>query len=155
MAFSGNFLCSSFKKELLEAKHNFLNSGGSAFKLALYTDSAVPSNMGGYGSPMNASVTNYATNNEVSGTGYTAKGEALTRVNPSVSGTTAITDFTDLVFSTVTISSVRGAVLFNDDASNDASVCVLDFGADKAASSGDFTIVFPTADASNAIIRIA
>tara|TARA_A100001391_G_scaffold103206_1_gene68766 strand:+ start:899 stop:1366 length:468 start_codon:yes stop_codon:yes gene_type:complete len=155
MAFSGNALCNSFKKELLEAGHNFKNSGGSAFKLALFDNSAVPSDMGGSGSTMDASVTNYATNNEITGTGYTAKGEALTRVNPSLDSSTAITDFTDLVFSTVTISAVRGAVIFNDDASNDASVCVLDFGGDKAASAGDFTIVFPTANASNAIIRIA
>ena len=138
-------MCTSFKQEILVGTHNFTATTGNTFKLALFTSSA----------SLGASTTAFATTNEVSGTGYTAKGEALTRVNPSVSGTTAITDFTDLVFSTVTISSVRGAVLFNDDASNDASVCVLDFGADKAASSGDFTIVFPTADASNAIIRIA
>ena len=76
-------------------------------------------------------------------------------MNPTTSSTTAFTDFTDEVFSNVTISSVRGALIFNDTASGDPTVCVLDFGADKAASSGDFTIVFPTADASNAIIRIA
>ena len=154
MAFSGNAMCTSFKKELLEAGHNFKNSGGSAFKLALYTNSAVPSNMGGSGSTMDASVTNYATNNEVSGTGYTAKGATLTRVNPSSSGTTAFTDFDNATFSSSTITA-RGAVIFNDDASNDASVIVLDFGADKSSSSGDFQVVFPTADASNAIIRIA
>jgi len=155
MAFSGNAMCSTFKKELMEAKHNFLNSGGNTFNLALYTNSAVPSNMGGSGSTMNASVANYATANEISGTNYTAKGVALTRINPSLSGTTAITDFANAVYSNVTISAVRGAVLFNDSASNDASVIVLDFGSDKAASTGDFTVVFPTADASNAIIRIA
>ena len=154
MAFSGNAMCTSFKKELLEAGHNFKNSGGSAFKLALYTNSAVPSDMGGSGSTMDASVTNYATNNEVSGTGYTAKGATLTRVDPSSSGTTAFTDFSNATFSSSTITA-RGAVIFNDDASNDASVIVLDFGADKSSSSGDFQVVFPTADASNAIIRIA
>jgi len=154
MAFSGNAMCTSFKKELLEAGHNFKNSGGSAFKLALYTNSAVPSDMGGSGSTMDASVTNYATNNEVSGTGYSAKGATLTRVNPSSSGTTAFTDFDNATFSSSTITA-RGAVIFNDDASNDASVIVLDFGADKSSSSGDFQVVFPTADASNAIIRIA
>ena len=154
MAFSGNAMCTSFKKELLEAGHNFKNSGGSAFKLALYTNSAVPSNMGGSGSTMDASVTNYATNNEVSGTGYTAKGATLTRVDPSSSGTTAFTAFANATFSSSTITA-RGAVIFNDDASNDASVIVLDFGADKSSSSGDFQIVFPPADASNAIIRIA
>jgi len=162
MAFSGNALCNTFKKELLEAKHNFLNSGGDAFKLALFTNSAVPSNMGGSGSTMDGSVAKYVTNNEVSGTNYSAGGSALTRVNPSLDSSTAITDFTDLVFSTVTISSVRGAVIYNDDgttgggyANNDPAVCVLDFGGDKAASAGDFTVVFPTANASNAIIRIA
>ena len=154
MAFSGNAMCTSFKKELLEAAHNFKNSGGSAFKLALYTNSAVPSNMGGSGSTMDASVTNYATNNEVSGTGYTAKGATLTRVDPSSSGTTAFTDIANATFSSSTITA-RGAVIFNDDSSNDASVIVLDFGADKSSSSGDFQVVFPTADASNAIIRIA
>ena len=154
MAFSGNAMCTSFKKELLEAGHNFKTSGGSTFQLALYTNSAVPSDMGGSGSTMDASVTNYATNNEVSGTGYTAKGATLTRIDPSSSGTTAFTDFANATFSSSTITA-RGAVIFNDDASNDASVIVLDFGADKSSSSGDFQVVFPTADASNAIIRIA
>ena len=154
MAFTGNFMCTSFKKELLEAVHNFKLSGGSTFNLALYTNSAVPSDMGGTGSSMDASVENYAANNEVSGTGYTAKGAALTRVDPTSSGTTAFTDFDDLTFSTATITA-RGAVIFNDTAASDPSVVVLDFGADKTSTAGDFTIVFPTADASNAIIRIA
>ena len=144
MAFSGNFMCTSFKKELLEAVHNFKNSGGSTFNLALYTNSA----------SFNASTTAYTSSNEVSGTGYTAKGGALTRVDPSTSGTTALTDFTDLTFSTATITA-RGALIFNDSASGDPSVVVLDFGGDKTSTAGDFTIVFPTADASNAIIRIA
>ena len=145
MAFSGNFLCTSFKKELMEAKHNFLASGGNTFNIALYTNSA----------SFTAATTAYTTSNEISGTNYSAKGQALTNVNPTTSSTTAFTDFADEVFSNVTISSVRGAMIFNDSASGDPSVCILDFGADKAASSGDFTIVFPTADASNAIIRIA
>ena len=144
MAFSGNFMCTSFKKELLEAKHNFLNSGGSTFNLALYTNSA----------SFTAATTAYTTSNEVSGTGYTAKGAALTRVDPSTSGTTALTDFSDLTFSTATITA-RGALIFNDSASGDPSVVVLDFGGDKTSTAGDFTVVFPTADASNAIIRIA
>ncbi len=144
MAFSGNFMCTSFKKELLEAKHNFLNSGGSTFNLALYTNSA----------SFTAATTAYTSSNEVSGTGYTAKGAALTRVDPSTSGTTALTDFSDLTFSTATITA-RGALIFNDSASGDPSVVVLDFGGDKTSTAGDFTIVFPTADASNAIIRIA
>jgi|TARA_A100000172_G_scaffold74998_1_gene57476 hypothetical protein len=145
MAFTGNFLCTSFKQELMEAKHNFLASGGNTFNIALYTNSA----------SFTAATTAYTTSNEISGTNYSAKGGALTNVNPTTSSTTAFTDFADEVFSNVTISAVRGAMIFNDSASGDPSVCILDFGADKAASSGDFTIVFPTADASNAIIRIA
>jgi len=144
MAFSGNFMCTSFKKELLEAKHNFLNSGGSTFNLALYTNSA----------SFTAATTAYTSSNEVSGTGYTAKGAALTRVDPTTSGTTALTDFSDLTFSTATVTA-RGALIFNDSASGDPSVIVLDFGGDKTSTAGDFTVVFPTADASNAIIRIA
>lgn len=137
-------MCTSFKKELLEAVHNFKNSGGSTFNLALYTSSA----------SLGAGTTAYTTSNEVSGTGYTAKGAALTRVDPTTSGTTALTDFSDLTFSTATITA-RGALIFNDSASGDPSVCVLDFGGDKTSTNGDFTIQFPTADASNAIIRIA
>ena len=137
-------MCTSFKKELLEAGHNFKNSGGSAFKLALFTSSAT----------LGASTTAYATTNEVSGTGYSAGGSALTRVDPTTSGTTAFTDFADLTFSTATITA-NGALIYNDDASNDAAVIVLAFGGDKTSTAGDFTIQFPTADASNAIIRIA
>ena len=129
----------------MEAKHNFLASGGNTFNIAMYTNSA----------SFTAATTAYTSTNEISGTNYTAKGQALGNVNPTTSSTTAFTDFADEVFSNVTISSVRGALIFNDSASGDPTVCVLDFGADKAASSGDFTIVFPTADASNAIIRIA
>jgi len=144
MAFSGNFMCTSFKKELLEAKHNFLASGGNSFKLALYTNSA----------SFTAATTAYTASNEVSGTGYSAGGAGLTNVNPTTSGTTAFTDFSDLTFSSATITA-RGALIYNDTASGDPSVVVLDFGGDKTSTAGDFTIVFPTADASNAIIRIA
>ena len=144
MAFSGNFLCTSFKKELMTATHNF-TAASNVFKLALYTDDAT----------LNAATTAYTSSNEVTGTNYTAKGNFLTSVTPTTSGTTALTDFADEVFSNVTISSVRGALIYNEAATSDPSVCVLDFGADKGASAGDFTIVFPTADASNAIIRIA
>ena len=136
-------MCTSFKKELLEGVHNFKNSGGSTFKLALFTSSA----------SLDASTTAYSTSNEVSGTGYSAGGSALTRVDPSTSGTTALTDFADLTFSTATITA-NGAVIYNDGAS-DAAVIVLAFGGDKTSTAGDFTIQFPTADASNAIIRIA
>ena len=144
MAFSGNFMCTSFKKELMEGVHNFKNSGGSTFKLALYDNNA----------SFTAATTAYTTSNEVSGTGYSAGGGTLTRVDTSTSGTTALTDFADLTFSSATITA-RGALIYNDSATGDPTVVVLDFGADKTSSAGDFTIVFPTADASNAIIRIA
>ena len=144
MAFSGNFMCTSFKKELMEGVHNFKNSGGSTFKLALYDNNA----------SFTAATTAYTTSNEVSGTGYSAGGGTLTRVDPSTSGTTALTDFADLTFSSATITA-RGALIYNDSATGDPTVVVLDFGAAKTSSAGDFTIVFPTADASNAIIRIA
>ena len=144
MAFTGNFLCTSFKKELMTATHNF-TAASNVFKLALYTNSA----------SFTAATTAYTSSNEITGTNYTAKGNFLTSVTPTTSGTTALTDFADEVFSNVTISSVRGALIFNEAATSDPSVCVLDFGADKGATSGDFTIVFPTPDASNAIIRIA
>lgn len=137
-------MCTSFKKELLEGVHNFKNSGGSTFNLALYTSSA----------SLDAATTAYTASNEVSGTGYTAKGSALTRIDPSSSGTTAFTDFSDLTFSSSTITA-RGALIFNDSAAGDPSVIILNFGSDKTSSNGDFTIQFPTADASNAIIRIA
>jgi hypothetical protein len=137
-------LCTSFKQEILEAVHNFKNSGGSTFNLALYTSSA----------SLGAGTTAYTTSNEVSGTNYTAKGQSLTRVDPSTSGTTALTDFVDLTFSNATVTA-RGALIFNDSASGDPAVCALDFGGDKTSTAGDFTIQFPTADASNAIIRIA
>ena len=137
-------MCTSFKNGLLEAKHNFLNSGGSDFKLALYTSSA----------SLDASTTAYTSSNEVSGTGYSAKGSSLTRVNPTSSGTTAFTDFADLSFTSATITA-RGALIYNEDTSGDTSVCVLDFGSDKTSTAGTFTIQFPTADSSNAIIRIA
>jgi hypothetical protein len=137
-------MCTSFKKELMEAKHNFLASGGNTFKLALYTSSAT----------LDATTTAYTATNEATGTGYTATGAALTNIDPTTSGTTAFTDFADLTFSTATITA-RGALIYNDTAAGDPSVIVLDFGADKTSTAGDFTISFPTADASNAIIRIA
>ena len=137
-------LCTSFKQEILEAVHNFKNTGGSTFNLALYTSSA----------SLGAGTTAYTTSNEVSGTHYTAKGASLTRVDPTTSGTTAFTDFADLTFSNATVTA-RGALIFNDSASGDPAVCALDFGGDKTSTAGDFTIQFPAADASNAIIRIA
>ena len=159
MAFTGsNALCTSFKKELLEGVHNFKNSGGNTFKLALFTNSqAGNDNLGGSSTDMDATVTAYSSSasNEVSNSGdYTAGGGSLTRVDPTTSSTTAFTDFSDLTFGSATITA-RGALIYNDSASGDPAVCILDFGSDKSSSSGNFTIVFPTADSSNAIIRIA
>ena len=137
-------MCTSFKKELLEAKHNFLLSGGNDFKIALYTSSAT----------MSASTTAYSATNEICGTNYTAEGESLTRIDPSSSGTTGLTDFADIAWTTATFTA-RGALIYNETTSGDPAVIVLDFGADKTATAGTFTIAFPAADASNAIIRIA
>ncbi len=144
MAFSGNFMCTSFKKELLEGVHNFLNSGGDTFKIALYTNSA----------SFTAATTAYTTSNEVTGTNYTAGGNTLTRVNPATSGTTAFTDFADTTWASSTITA-RGAIIYNDTATGNPAVVILDFGGDKTSTNGDFKVVFPAADASNAIIRIA
>ena len=145
MAFSGNFMCTSFKKELLQGTHNFTASSGNTFKLALYTNSAT----------FNAATTAYTSANEVSNSGsYSAGGGTLTNVTPTSSGTTGLTDFADLAFTSATITA-RGALIYNDTAAGDPTVAVLDFGADKTSTTGTFTIQFQTADASNAIIRIA
>jgi hypothetical protein len=136
-------MCTSFKKELLTATHNFA-TGGNAFKIALFTSSAT----------MGATTTAYSTSQEVANSGsYAAGGGTLTKVEPTSSGTTGFTDFADFSFTTATITA-RGALIYNDT-NSDKAVCVLDFGGDKSSSSGTFTIQFPAADASNAIIRIA
>ena len=142
MAFTGNYLCTSFKKELLEGLHDF-NVGANTYKLALYDNNA----------SFTAATTVYTTSNEISGTGYSAGGGTLTNIDPTTSGTTAFIDFADLTFSSATITA-RGALIYNSTNGN-RTVCVLDFGSDKTSTAGDFTIVFPTADASNAIVRIA
>ena len=136
-------MCTSIKVELMTGTHNFTNSSGNAFKLALYTSSAT----------LGAATTAFSATNEVSGTGYSSGGGALTNVTPTSSGTTAFTDFADLTFSSSTITA-NGALIYNSTNSNKA-VCVLAFGGDKSSTNGDFTIQFPTPDASNAIIRIA
>jgi hypothetical protein len=140
-------MCTSFKKGLLQAQHNF-SSGGDAFKLALFTSSAT----------LSAATTNYSTTNESSGTNYTAGGSALTNVTPTTSGTTALTDFADLVFTDATVTA-RGAMIYNTTTGAGTgttdSTIILDFGSDKTSTAGDFTIVFPAAAASTAIIRIA
>jgi len=140
-------MCTSFKQELLEGQHDFRTSGHT-FNLALYTSSAT----------LGATTTDYSATNEVSGTGYSAGGAALTNIDPTASGTTAFCDFADLTFSTATITA-NGALIYNTTtgggSSTTDSVVVLAFGGDKTSTAGDFTIQFPTADASNAIIRIA
>ena len=144
MAFTGNYMCTSFKTELMTGTHNFTASTGNTFKLALYDNSA----------SFTAATTAYTTSNEISGSGYSAGGGTLTNVTPTSSSTTAFTDFDDLTFSTATITA-RGALIYNDTAAGDPSIVVLDFGGDKTSTAGDFKIVMPTADASNALIRIA
>ena len=145
-------MCTSFKKELLEGVHNFKNSGGDTFKLALFAEGS-----GGKSSTtatLGASTTALVTTGEVASSGsYATGGGTLTRVDPSTSGTTAFTDFSDLSFTTATITAM-GALIYNSSDSNKA-VAVLDFTSNKTSTAGTFTIQFPTADASNAIIRIA
>jgi hypothetical protein len=145
MAFTGNFMCTSFKVELMQAIHNFTASTGNTFKLALYDNSA----------SFTAATTAYTSSNEVANSGtYAAGGGTLVNVTPTSSGTTAFTDFSDLSFTSATITAF-GALIYNDTAAGDPTVCVLDFGGAKTSTAGTFTIVFPTADSSNAIIRIA
>ncbi len=145
MAFTGNFMCTSFKVELMQAVHNFTASTGNTFKLAMYDNNA----------SFTAATTAYTNTNEVANSGtYAAGGGTLTNVTPTSSGTTAFTDFADLSFTSATITAY-GAMIYNDTAAGNPSVCILDFGGAKTSTNGTFTIVFPTADASNAIIRIA
>lgn len=149
MAFTGNYMTTSFKKELLEGVHDFRTTGDT-FYMALYTDSAT----------LDASTTAYTTSGETtntSGSAYVAGGQALSNVNPTTGGTTAFTDFADEVWTTASFTA-RGAMIYNSTPAHtytNPSVVILDFGSDKTASAGDFTVIFPTADASNAIIRIA
>ena len=147
-----NAMCSSFKKELLEAVHNFKLSGGDTFNLALY---AIGS--GGKSSTtatLGAATTVFVTTGEVASSGsYVTGGTALTRIDPSLDSTTGITDFADHSYTTATITA-RGALIYNDSDSNKA-VCALDFGGNKTSTSGTFTVQFPAAAASTAIIRIA
>jgi hypothetical protein len=148
MAFTGNFMATSFKQQLLEGAHDFRLTGGDTFKLALYTNSA----------SFTAATTAYTVTNEVGNSGsYAAGGGTLTRIDPTTSGTTAFTDFADLTFTSATITA-RGALIYNTTPTHtytNPAVVVLDFGSYKTSTAGDFQIVFPTADASNAIIRIA
>jgi hypothetical protein len=144
MAFTGNFLATSFKQEILEGVHN-LSTTGDVFKLALYDNNA----------SFTAATTAYTTDDEVGDSGsYVAGGGALDKNGVTTSGTTAFVDFEDISFTAATITA-RGALIYNDTAAGDPVVAVLDFGADKTSTTGTFTVQFPTPDASNAIIRIA
>lgn len=141
-------MCTSFKQELLEAKHDFNSTSGHTFKIALFTSSAT----------LGASTTDYSTSNEVVGVGYTAGGNTLTNIDPTTSGTTAFVDFADTTWSSATITA-NGALIYNSTTDGGSgttdAVAVLAFGGDKTSTNGDFVIQFPAADASNAIIRIA
>ena len=140
-------VCNSFKVEVLQAEHNFTASSGNTFNLALYTSSAT----------LNKSTTAYSSSNEItntSGSAYSAKGKALTSVTPVLSTDTAVCDFADVSWTSASFTA-NGCLIFNDSHSSDAAVCAIAFGGDKTVSSGTFTIQFPTADASNAILRIA
>jgi hypothetical protein len=137
-------MCTSFKQELMQSLHNFNASGGNTFKIALYTSA----------STFGAATTAYAATNEVTtGGNYVAGGNTLTNISPTTSGTTAFTDFADTTWVSATITA-NGALIYNNTNANRA-VAALAFGGDKTSTNGDFTIVFPAADASNAIIRIA
>ena len=141
-------ICTSFKKELLERKHDFNTTSGHTFKIALYTSSAT----------LGASTTDYSATNEVVGTGYTAGGTALTNIDPAISGTTAFIDFADATWPSATITAA-GALIYNTTSDGGTSttdaVAVISFGGDKTSTNGDFVVQFPVADASNAIVRIA
>ena len=140
-------ICNSFKTEILKAVHNFTASSGDTFNLALYTSSA----------SLGAGTTAYADTNEISntsGSAYSAKGKALTSVTPALDSSTAVCDFADISWTSASFTA-NGCLIFNDSASGDPAVCAIAFGSDKTVTSGTFTIQFPTADASNAIIRIA
>ena len=139
-------ICNSFKQEILVGTHNFTASSGNSFKIALYTSSA----------SLGAGTTAYSTSNEISntsGSAYTAGGKALTSVTPVLDGSTAVCDFADISFTSASFTA-NGCLIYNDTQS-DKAVCVVAFGGDKTVSSGTFTIQFPAAAASTAIVRIA
>ena len=149
MAITTNAICNSFKKQLLGAEHDFDSSSGDTFKLAMYVSTAT----------LGASTTNYSTAGEVSSpSGYAAGGKALVNSGVKVSSGVAITNFSDLSFTGVTLTA-RGALIYNTTTDGGSAtteaVCVLDFGGDKTATSGTFTIQFPAFTTSAAILRIA
>jgi len=144
-------ICSSFKQELLQGKHNFASSGGHTFKIALFTSSA----------SLDATTTDYSTSNEISntsGSAYSAGGATLTRTGVGLTSTTAFTDFSDVTYSSASFTA-NGALIYNTTTAGGSgttdAVCVIAFGGDKTASNGTFKIEFPTNDSSSAIIRLA
>ena len=140
-------VCTSFKVELLKGVHNFTATTGNRFKIALYTSSAT----------LGASTTAFSSSNEItnsSGTAYTSGGATLTNITPVASSTTAICDFVDVSYTDASFTA-NGALIYNDTATGDPACVVIAFGSDKTVTSGTFTIQFPTADATDAIIRIA
>jgi len=143
MAFTGSFMCTSFKKELLSGTHVIATTSGDVFKMALYTSSAT----------LDATTTSYSSTNEVTGTNYTAGGITLTNVDPASSGTTGYTQFANATFTNVTLTA-RGALIYNSSKGNKA-VAVLDFGSDKTATAGDFVVTMPTNSSTTALLRLA
>ena len=138
-------MCTSFKQGLLDGTFNFSSGTGQVFKIALYTSSAT----------LGAATTAYTTSDEITGTGYTALGKTLTiGTHPTTSGTTAYLDFDDVTWSSASITS-RGALIYMYNGGTNPAIAGLEVGADKTSSAGAFKIVMPTADASNAIIRLA
>lgn len=144
MAFTGSYMCSSFKKELLTATHDFTLTTGDVFKIALYNNSA----------SFTAATTAYTATDEITGTNYTAGGATLTNVTPTNDGTTGITDFADVTWTTATISGVRGAMIYNSTKANRA-VAILDFGSNKAVTAANFTVYMPSPTAALAIVKVA
>ena len=139
-------VCNSFKQEILVGTHNFTASSGNAFKLAMYTSSA----------SLGAGTTAYASTNEISntaGSAYSAGGKTIVSVTPVLDGSTAVCDFADISFTSASFTA-NGCLIYNDTQA-DKAVCVVAFGGDKTVSSGTFTIQFPSAAASTAIVRIA
>ena len=139
-------ICNSFKQEILVGTHNFTASSGNSFKIALYDSDA----------SLGAGTTAYSSSEEItnaSGSAYTAGGKVITSVTPALDGSTACCDFADVSFTSASFTA-NGCLIYNDDQA-DKACAVVAFGGDKTVSSGTFTIQFPAADASNAIIRIA
>ena len=144
MAITTSAICNVFKTDVLKGVHDFSNPGGNSFKLSMYTNSAT----------LGKSTTSFTTDNQVSSpSGYTSGGKALVAVTPTLDSDTAVVDFADLSFVGVSLTA-RGALIYNDTATGDPAVCVLDFGGDKTATSGTFTIQFPAFTASAAILRV-